>query len=99
GYFTTVVESIPAGGSLVFTVTGQAGLQSKPQNTDRILTGASVTPPVQGVNTMTVVNAKTDNNYHGTSFSVKEENATVTGVFNLTESEENLSAEVTVSGT
>ncbi|MBT1035957.1 hypothetical protein KJY78_06315, partial [Canibacter sp. lx-45] len=29
----------------------------------------------------------------------KEENATVTGVFNLTESEENLSAEVTVSGT
>ncbi|MBT1035975.1 hypothetical protein KJY78_06430, partial [Canibacter sp. lx-45] len=99
GYFTTVVESIPAGGSLVFTVTGQAGLQSKPQNTDRILTGVSVTPPVQGVNTMTVVNAKTDNNYHGTSFSVKEENATVTGVFNLTESEENLSAEVTVSGT
>ncbi|MBT1018512.1 hypothetical protein KJY77_05115, partial [Canibacter sp. lx-72] len=105
GYLTTVVESIPAGGSLVFTVTGKAGLQKTKQSEQRILTSASVTPPVQdaqgvqGVNTMTVVNAKTDNNYHGTSFSVKEENATVTGVFNLTESEENLSAEVTVSGT
>ncbi|MBT1035958.1 hypothetical protein KJY78_06320, partial [Canibacter sp. lx-45] len=107
GYFTTVVDSIPAGGGLVFKITGQAGLQSKPQNTDRILTGAFATP-VQDANTMDQIvypmnqdGDQGNSGYSGDSFKVREEKATVTGVFDLTESEESGTGgvSVTVTGT
>ncbi|MBT1034876.1 hypothetical protein KJY78_00710 [Canibacter sp. lx-45] len=97
GFLTTVVDSIPAGGSLVFTATGEAGLQSKLQSTERVLAGA-VMLAEDAQDTVTENKEKKDDNYSGTSFKVKEEQVSLTGVFDFTGSG-SWTGEVKVSGT